>query len=147
MLNCQVRELLKECPDELFGDGLPNCRVDALLEAWLVHIRLLDEFLRTWGTHRGAESSQWGKFWKSDGILTETQRQAVNAQVAHLGWDRKRWTETVRPPWERQIRAWTTACCEGLKRFVVAIPPARRPAFEKALSTADDWLNSQVRKA
>jgi hypothetical protein len=142
MLICQVREFLVECPNELFGAGLPNCRVDALLEAWLVHIRLIDEFFCSSGGEKTAKAVNWEPDWSSQGILTPSQRRAVSAQVAHIGWDRKRWTPTTRPPWEQQVRAWTTACCRELERFIATIPTERRPAFEKARSTAQGWLKS-----
>lgn len=144
MMICQVREFLVECPNEDLGSGLRNCRIDAVLEAWLVHIRLLDEFFLSPKLQGNARAVDWERRWSSQGILSKSQRRAVNDQVAHLGWRRKRWTATIRPPWEGQIRAWTTACCHELDRFLAAISTERRPAFMKACLTAEKWLKSSA---
>lgn len=140
MLVCQTREFLVDCPSEMFGTGLRSCRTDALLDAWLTHIRLLDEFLlKPTSTGGVAVATQWAPLWASGGFLG-SDRQRVSAQLAHLGWSRQRWTPSLRPPWEGKIRTWTTDGCLEFVRFVEAVPAPLKSSLAVAEGRARDWL-------
>jgi hypothetical protein len=143
MLLSHAWRLLQERPDGNLGGGLPNSVFDALLEAWLVHARLLDDFLRHGQSHgRGAFAREWQPAFRSDGFLTAPQREAVNAQVVHLSWKRKRWGADTRPPWDREIRELTNDCCKELLRFFDEVPVDVRTGFGLSRSHAKAWLEN-----
>ena len=134
-------EFLRLYPDGKLGLGLKSNVHDALLEAWLVHIRLLDDFLRHGQSHGGsAIARDWYDEWRSDGFLDKAHRAVLNDQLAHLSRNRKRWDLHERPPWDGQMRAWTTACCEELLRFFNEVPSDVAPAFDVPRSHVETWL-------
>lgn len=94
----------------------------ALLEAILVHLRLLDEFLGCSGTHQDdVRACDWPG-WVASGFLSTTVRRQINAHVAHLSGRR-----VHGQVWE--IPELGEACCERLLEFFAAIPSTRLPAF------------------
>ena len=131
-------------PDGYLGGGMPDHKWDAVLEAWLVHLRLLDDFLEKGQSHHGAAIARdWHDLWRSDGFLDEDVRDAVNDQLMHLSWRRLRWTEDTRPPWEHRFVEITDACCKELIRFFGEVRPALRPVFETPRRFAQSWLDTR----
>ena len=141
MLLSDAWALLDDRPDGVLGPGLRHNLSVALLEAWLVHIRLLDDFLRHGQSKDGAAIARdWQPRWSSNGFLTNEHRQALSDQITHLTWQRQRWTDEVRPPWEGQIRPWTDACCEEMLRFFDSVPEELGSAFDVSRAHIDEWL-------
>ena len=117
---------------------------DALLEASLVHLRLLDDFL---GSPQQAQpptrddpddvfARHWLPGWAPRRFLTGGQRQRINAQLAHLS-ARRRW----RVGWN--VPALTTACCQGFVRFLDQLNvahPRRARAFAESRARIEAWL-------
>ena len=102
----------------------------ALLEATLVHLRLLDEFLGCRGWHPDdVRACDWPG-WAASGFLSKTMRDRINAHVAHLSRRRRTWTEW-NLPWLGR------ACCIRLMEFFAVIPPDRLPAFLTAPEIAE----------
>jgi hypothetical protein len=137
-------ELLKRYP----GGSVMGFRSnvdDALLEAWLIHLRLLDEFLRAGQSGKSAVARDWHRGWQRKAVLTEQQREALNRQLAHLRWDRQRWEGGLTPPWDRRIREMTDALCGILIEFIDEIPQPLRASFSKARGNAASWLRSGSR--
>jgi len=84
---------------------------DALLEATLVHLRLLDDFLGPRRKDdRDLHASDWIADWAASQWLPSGEWKRVGAQVVHLSWRRD-------PRFEWDIRAYVYACCEELDRF------------------------------
>jgi hypothetical protein len=137
-------ELLERYPDGSVM-GLRNNTDDGLLEAWLIHLRLLDEFLRAGQSGKSAVARDWHRGWKPKAALTEQQREAVNRHLAHLRWDRQRWEGGLTPPWERRIREMTDALCGTLIEFIDEIPQPLRESFSKARGNAASWLRDGSR--
>lgn len=95
---------------------------DALIEAPLVHLRLLDEFLGSRqqvqplraGDRDTVFAAHYLPTWQPASFLTVDERRDVNAQVAHLSGRRK-------PQFPWSILDLTARCCEGLERYFAAI--------------------------
>lgn len=91
---------------------------DALLEATLVHLRLLDDFLRSVGTHPcDVRASDWvpKRTWQpTKDWLKPDIRRRINWQVAHLSVCRDSWFD-----WD--VRGYGYACCKELESFVLAV--------------------------
>ncbi len=140
MLLSDAWALSEDRPDGLLGQRFGRNVRDALLEAWLVHIRLLDDFLRHGQSKDGAAIARdWQPRWSSNGFLVDEHRQAVNDHIAHLTWQRQRWTDEVRPPWEGRIRPWTDACCAELLRFFDSVPEELSSAFDVPRAHVEEW--------
>jgi hypothetical protein len=80
---------------------------DALLEATLVHLRLLDDFLASKGRHPlQVHAKDWisQSDWKPKDWLKDDVRRRINGQVAHLSKDRDPWFD-----WD--IRGYAHSCC------------------------------------
>jgi hypothetical protein len=111
---------------------------DALLEATLVHARLLDEFLAGFSRHTAAvKARHWVSNWSSSGCLSADERRSINAQVAHLSSERAPWRD-----WD--LRGYALACCQELERFlaeVAAHTPERSPAFDETREIVDRGLS------
>ena len=76
-LELRAREVSTGTRKDLGADG------QALLEAVLVHLRLLDAFLSGKGTLDDVHAGHWISGWTSR-LLGDRQRDRVNAKVAHL---------------------------------------------------------------
>jgi len=123
--------------------GIADATGDALLEAFLVHVRLLDEFLGSGdqteppgkNPQDTAFARHWLPTWKPRHFLTETQRNRVNGQLAHLAarrWHRYEWK--VQPMAER--------CCSAFTRFLDQLDkasPKRAKAFEQVRQDIRDF--------
>ena len=117
----EVRTMLYQVVDldRRQRSGRPGDMVfDALIEAVLVHVRLLDEFL---GNPQQAEpatkrdrdtvfAAHYLPRRAPASFLTQAERGDVNAQVAHLSGRRR-----AQFPWS--LMDLTERCCAGLHRF------------------------------
>ena len=114
-------------------------REQALIEAALVHSRLLDEFLTKPAGRRkfAARAALWG--WGGGGFLTRRERGRVNAKVAHLAIDR-----LTQPDWQPQeLGPLAVRCCERILGFVEHVgrtEPARGSAFATAKACAAGFV-------
>jgi hypothetical protein len=100
---------------------------DALLEATLVHIRLLDEFLAGSRHENAVNARHWVPGW-STRCVTKEVREQIDAQVAHLSLRRA-------PSQRWDVRGYGYACCQELDRFLDAVAarnPERSAAFDGA---------------
>jgi hypothetical protein len=98
---------------------------DAVLEASLVHLRLLDDFLRNRGDDTDIKASDWVRGWQSGRWLDPRVRARINWQVAHLSALRV-WS------FDWNLCEYGSACCEELGRFFEEVEkrcPERLPAF------------------
>jgi hypothetical protein len=120
---------------------------NALLEAMLVHLRLLDDFFgskqqlapRNRSATDDVFARHWLPSWQPRRFLTETQRGRANAQITHLA-ARRRWNHRWPLP------QMTSRCCRTLLRFVDELEqeaPQRAKAFAKARGIAQAWLATQ----
>ena len=134
MLVAQSGEFCRRYPQGMPASDQFNERVidDALLEATLVHLRLLDDFLASSGSHpHDIRASDWvshGLWQPTDGWLSAAVRQRINWQVAHLSSCRDVWFD-----WE--VRKHGRECCTQLESFMSAVEthrPDRIPAFADA---------------
>ena len=110
---------------------------DALLEATLVHLRLVDEFLAGSPHPHAVNAAHWLPQWSSRGISTEV-RERIDAQVAHLSSSRV-------PHHDWEIQRNTYECCVALDRFLQAVAvrrPERSAAFEGAREQVHRGLGS-----
>lgn len=125
----EVRTLLYQVVDlaRRQRSGRPHDMVyDALVEAPLVHLRLLDEFLGSplqaqAATTRDRDTvfaEHYLPGWTPRPLLTKPERQDLNAQVAHLSGRRQ-------PHFPWSIMDLTVRCCVGLDDFFAAL--ARSP--------------------
>ena len=130
MLVAQACEFHKRYPDGMPPpDRFKNPVVDdALPEATLVHLRLLDDFLRSEGDPRSVRAQEWVSQhdWqpRKDWLKPEIPKR-ISQQVAHLSQQRDAWFE-----WD--IRDYAHRCCRELESFVGAVKryrPDRSPAF------------------
>ncbi len=145
MLVCHARALLRDYPNRLPDDeefGFPHHAYDALLEAWLVHLRLLDEFLEAKKRSRDRVNARhWlGQSWSSEGFLKEPEVRAVNSQVAHLGRGR-------RSPKGWAVQELTTKACESLVAFCEEVEQKYGGAYEPvrdARDFAEKFLNDRL---
>ncbi|HEY8776114.1 MAG TPA: hypothetical protein VIM33_06475 [Gaiellaceae bacterium] len=95
---------------------------NALLEAFLVHVRLLDDFL---GDPRQAKPAtarnfddvfarHWVPSWQPKRVMTEVERKRANAQITHLSGRRRlgyRW----------KVPDLGQRCCTRMVSFIDAI--------------------------
>jgi len=88
---------------------------DALLEAVLVHVRLLDDFLRSKKRTNDVKAEWWVPEWKPEPEewLHADVRTRIDKQVAHL--------DRYRISYAGDVRGYTYACCQQLDSFVRAV--------------------------
>jgi hypothetical protein len=117
--------------------GFGNPIDDALLEAVLVHLRLLGDFLGSRRmSARDLHASDWVPDWRGRAWLANDVRARINAQVAHLSKERD-------PSFDWRIRDYAYACCGALDEFVRAVRancPDRSPAFSEVEATIAQGL-------
>lgn len=134
MLVCLARTLLRY-PGGLPQDdvrGFPNPVWDAVLEAWLVHLRTLDEFFRLTRPEKGsAIAKQWLKQWGSGGFLHD-DLDAIDRQVAHLNSKR-------RSPNEWDVDGLTRRACETFVRFAEDVRVKRGEARHETIREAREF--------
>lgn len=82
----------------------------ALVEAALVHLRLLDDFLGQppTGQHDDVHAQQFAPTWQPKRFIDPDERQRINAQVQHLAWRR-----TSGADWD-----FSTLCLAFAERFL-----------------------------
>jgi hypothetical protein len=150
ILVLQAVAILRVPPNGHLGAGMPSHLHDAALEAWLVHLRLLDEFLkeRQGGRNDPVRARHWRDDWDSDGCLDDELRVAINDQVVHIGWTRLRWTDTTRPPWEERLEELTDTCSDEMLRFFDAVADADADlgaCFGRARLVIEWWRSREWR--
>ena len=107
---------------------------NAMLESFLVHARLLDDFLTLKVPKPGSKfeddvvAGHYIMKWTPRTILTEADRDLVNKFVAHLTSGRM----TKEPVPVLALRAKVLS---GFQRFLAELPPAKRPWFDRAAET------------
>ena len=117
---------------------------NGLVEATLVHLRLLDDFFgspqqlapRNRAATDDVFACHWLPSWRPRRFLTDTQRRRANAQITHLA-ARRRWNHRWPVP------QMTSSCCRTLLSFVDELErdaPRRARAFVKARAIAGAWL-------
>lgn len=125
MLVGQVKAL------ERLGRSPATPAEQAYLEASLVHIRLLDEFLggrpkRT----TDVRADDWGTSWPRSGApLTKAERKRVDAHLAHLPLRRVR----ARDDWQpAEVGVIARTCLTQLLAFIGTLSGQRAAAFDVA---------------
>ena len=103
---------------------------EALLEASLVHLRLLDDFLGARRKHpEDVHASDWVPDWSGQPFLDPSVRKLIDWQVAHLSTRRVTWAGSELP-------TYVAACCAALAQFFNGIPDADR---------RDDFIGTRER--
>lgn len=142
MLVAQAGEYARRYPAGGPGEDGFRCPAydDALLESTLVHLRLLDEFLSSRGSHRcDVRANDWvsDDVWSpTDQWLSHAVRRRINWQVAHLSLCRE-----GRVDWD--LRSLAYACCTEFTHFLRAVKthrPARMPALRGVLECAHEGM-------
>ncbi len=115
---------------------LPSPLFDALLEASLVHFRLLDDFL---GCERNGRSRktdvfacEWPGSWKPKKFLSLDVHRRINRELAHLSSDR-----VSGRLWD--LGDMATDCCQTLLDFFGSLDPERACAFQKSRELVEGW--------
>ena len=119
----------------------------ALIEALLVHLRLLDDFLGSKGqVERATEGDRddvfaghWVDKWEPCTFLSDDERKRVNAKVAHLSGRRL----TLRDVQPDDIPPLVKKCCERLQEFFEHVErhnQVRAPAFACARRRVEQFL-------
>lgn len=100
---------------------------NALLEACLIHLRLLDDFLG--GRPKGDDVSaqHWLPTWRPRRFLSRQQTVDINAQLAHLAARRQHWN------FEWPVRTLAVACAGRFEEFFSEL---ERACPQRALSLA-----------
>jgi len=115
--------------------GFKDADEDAVLEASFMHLRSLDDFLRSAGRETEIKARDWVPNWQPTRWLDPRIRARIDWQVVHLSALRE--DRGTRPEWKPC--EYGAALCEELLRFfdeVVRVCPARMPPFETARSAA-----------
>lgn len=124
----------------------------ALLEAVLVHLRLLDDFLgdpSQWreGDRRARKdvfARHWVPRWRPNRFLADTQRKRINVQLMHLAWQRLDSGWSIRP---EEVPGMVRKCCRRLNEFfaqVEAVDRHRLPAFGDAPRRVREYSENEA---
>ena len=113
-------------------EGFQNHQEDALLEASLVHLRILDDFLgpkpdTSSRRVRDLNAADWLPDWRVEVWLDPAVRNLIDWKVAHL-------TSVSAVHYEWRLATLGAALCDVLERFLAEIAdqcPGRLKAFEK----------------
>jgi hypothetical protein len=105
---------------------------DALLEACLVHIRVLDDFLRKPRFSDDVVAANYTQAMVT-GFLKKPEPKDINGHVHHLTSRRRPFTN-----WE--IQELATRCCTAFEEFVAALPPERQAWFGGCLRLSTPFL-------
>ena len=120
MLVEQTRLLIKACgPSGPAGSIGIEPETQALLEAVLIHLRLLDEFLGNQGRDTDVKARYWNPGWGSDQWLAPGAREQISWRVAHLSSLRE-----IDSYW--RVTEYVLACCEELEKFFKTVKPSER---------------------
>jgi hypothetical protein len=113
---------------------------DALREAALIHLRLLDGFLGAGMKHKNdVRAERFINDWEGKGFLGP-ERNRIDRQVAHLDVGRESYVD-----W--RIGALTVACLSQMNRFLnelKQIPGSRSDAFDTTRMRVTDGLTRLV---
>jgi hypothetical protein len=108
----------------------PQPDEQALLEASLVHLRLLNEFLGCTGTHKDDVRANFWPGWTPRTFLDDAVRERIHWQVAHMS--------AKRTHHEWYLATYARDCCDLLLEFFDAIPAERLNAFQPAPEVAEN---------
>lgn len=108
--------------------------VDALIEAGLVHLRLLDDFLGATRRQHKTDvlASDWPGNWEQRRFLSNAERGRINRELAHLTSDRK-----FGSTWD--IDGFISKCCDLMMRFVDSVEEERAAALDAVRGEASKW--------
>lgn len=120
-----------------------------MLEAVLVHLRLLDTFLGGDPRDPGARdddvfASHWVPGWKPKRFVGKEQRDRINGQLMHLTSRRLDSGWSIRPA---EVPAMVRKCCRRLNEFfaqVEAVDRHRLPAFGDAPRRVREYLENEA---
>jgi len=140
--------------DEDVADTRRNLGADgqALLEAVLVHLRLLDDFLGhpKQAEKQGADAGDdvfarhWDENWEPRRFLSKEERDRVNAQLVHLTARRLTHRGDIQPD---ELPGLVKECCLGLREFlrrVGVIDRRRLEAFGGAPERVAQYLDNKA---
>ena len=137
----EVRSLVEQAQAIAAWTGPTNPTADALIEAFLVHTRLLDDFLGK-NTPSGDDvlASHYIVDWTAERFLDSDEVDDVNAQIAHLAARR------------HGLRSWdvssiTNRACDALDAFHGQVPPYRRSYFKQIPWSTRRWRPYRTRAA
>lgn len=110
----------------------------ALVEAALVHLRLLDDFLGKPPNqqHDDVHAQQFAPTWKPKRFIDPDERKRINAQVQHLAWRR-----TSGADWD--FSALCLGFAEGLSEFLSVLDhtvPERSDWFAEIRSICEETI-------
>ena len=100
----------------------PTPTWDALIEASLVHLRLLDDFFRRLPSEKTDDvvAYDFDPDWAPVRILTGKDRRAINAQVQHLA---KRRVSS----WDWDLTSMTSNATQAMRALLEHLGPQARP--------------------
>jgi hypothetical protein len=102
----------------------------ALLEAGLMHLRALDEFLGGRGpSTRDARATDWAPHWARSGFLLERERKRIDTKLPHLSLTRARRPDIP----AARVVSWADRFCTRFEAFVHVVPPRRQHQFDECL--------------
>jgi hypothetical protein len=109
----------------------------ALLEAVLVHLRLLDDFVgspRQWQAPSRRDGDDvfarhWDPRWRPNRFLSPKQRERTNAHLAHLTARRLTARWDIQP---EELPDIVTRCCRRLEELFAQVPAGHLAAFRPA---------------
>jgi hypothetical protein len=139
-LTAQARELHRRSPDHDVELNQYDPAGLALLEATLIHLRLLNYFFcKDSRRHRLRDACAWDWLpsWQMRRVLTEPQERIIGAGLVHLSAGRRLGTGWDPPK-------MTTRCCKTAEQFFTQVEhdsPGRLRAFESARSVTRVWLD------
>jgi len=137
MLVEQTRLLIKACgPHGPQGSIGAEPETQALLEAVLLHLRLLVEFLGNKGRDTDAKANFWVPGWVPRQWLEPSVREQINWRVAHLSSLRD-----VYGVWA--VTEYALACLEELDRFFKAVGGGSRDRLD-AFDGAEELVTEAI---
>ena len=139
-LSYEVRNAIDQAIAIEQWSGPKSPQWDALLEAFLMHIRLLDDFLGKAVSDDDVSASHYVHGKTFERFLDRDEIDDLNAQVAHLAARRK------------GARSWpvtdmTERLCVALEEFHNALPDERKPSLKQIPTSIAKWQHRCSRSA